>query len=161
MAVMWNDKSVRLENVDCVNRRIPRLQVLGGLQNGGNAVVVSGNLVLNEFDTGTTYIVTRAAVTEIHLPGVKSGLNFRFINKVNRTANLNITRRAGDGDVIIGVVNDGAVLDRATGRAGSVFHQARLDATSDVGDWLEFFCDGNHWIVRGETGTAASFSFVT
>jgi hypothetical protein len=102
---------------------------------------------LRDTDSGTTYYLS-ASGTEIVLPAVYKGLNFRFvINGASTDGNYII--KSSEGDNMYGVILTGGV-----DYACSAEDQVNFITDGEViGDFVELRSDGSNWVIGANGAT--------
>jgi hypothetical protein len=123
---------------------------VNGLTRGHDVIPVATDVTLVAADSGKTFFVDATgagAEVDINLPAVSAGLNFRFICQED-TPTQDIKIIAG-GAVVYGciMIQSDTNEDNAVVAAGST--NVLFDTTCKKGDWLEYYCDGTSWYVRG------------
>ena len=106
--------------------------------------------VLDMGDSGKTYMLYSTVARTITLPAVSSGLKFKFI-ATDTTADSSIATSEGTALLKGGAECGDAYLDLA----GTTII---VEAAGDIGDHLDFICDGTYWYVSGHGSHDASFS---
>ena len=101
-------------------------------------------------DSGKTYMLYSTVVRTITLPAVAAGLKFKFI-ATDTTADSSIATNEGTALLKGGAECGDAYLDLA----GTTII---VEAAGDIGDHLDFICDGTYWYVSGHTSAGAGFS---
>jgi hypothetical protein len=101
-------------------------------------------------DSGKVYMLYSTVARTITLPAVSAGLKFKFI-ATDTTADSSITTSEGTALLKGGAECGDAYLDLA----GTTII---VEAAGDIGDHLDFICDGTYWYVSGHGTHDASFS---
>jgi hypothetical protein len=106
------------------------------------------------------YVDISTVSVVIELPTPAAGLHFKVVlstaSDAEGTKDCAVTTGSSAVDMG-GHVSEvgGAPLDVTTGT--SVIAWDTSDGAANVGDWLEFDCDGTDWYVRGSAMTASAF----
>ena len=101
-------------------------------------------------DSGKVYMLYSTVARTITLPAVSAGLKFKFI-ATDTTADSSIATSEGTALLKGGAECGDAYLDLA----GTTII---VEAAGDIGDYLDFICDGTYWYVSGHGTHDASFS---
>ena len=101
-------------------------------------------------DSGKVYMLYSTVARTITLPAVAAGLKFKFI-ATDTTADSSIATNEGTAVLKGGAECGDAYLDLA----GTTII---VEAAGDIGDHLDFICDGTYWYVSGHGTHDASFS---
>ena len=101
-------------------------------------------------DSGKVYMLYSTVARTITLPAVSAGLKFKFI-ATDTTADSSIVTSEGTALLKGGAECGDAYLDLA----GTTII---VEAAGDIGDYLDFICDGTYWYVSGHGTHDASFS---
>ena len=101
-------------------------------------------------DSGKVYMLYSTVARTITLPAVAAGLKFKFI-ATDTTADSSIVTSEGTALLKGGAECGDAYLDLA----GTTII---VEAAGDIGDYLDFICDGTYWYVSGHGTHDASFS---
>ena len=101
-------------------------------------------------DSGKVYMLYSTVARTITLPAVAAGLKFKFI-ATDTTADSSIATNEGTALLKGGAECGDAYLDLA----GTTII---VEAAGDIGDHLDFICDGTYWYVSGHGTHDASFS---
>ena len=101
-------------------------------------------------DSGKVYMLYSTVARTITLPAVAAGLKFKFI-ATDTTADSSIATSEGTALIKGGAECGDAYLDLA----GTTII---VEAAGDIGDYLDFICDGTYWYVSGHGTHDASFS---
>ena len=101
-------------------------------------------------DSGKVYMLYSTVARTITLPAVAAGLKFKFI-ATDTTADSSIVTSEGTALLKGGAECGDAYLDLA----GTTII---VEAAGDIGDHLDFICDGTYWYVSGHGTHDASFS---
>lgn len=101
-------------------------------------------------DSGKVYMLYSTVARTITLPAVQAGLKFKFI-ATDTTADSSIATSEGTALIKGGAECGDAYLDLA----GTTII---VEAAGDIGDYLDFICDGTYWYVSGHGTHDASFS---
>ena len=101
-------------------------------------------------DSGKVYMLYSTVARTITLPAVSAGLKFKFI-ATDTTADSSIVTSEGTALLKGGAECGDAYLDLA----GTTII---VEAAGDIGDHLDFICDGTYWYVSGHGTHDASFS---
>ena len=101
-------------------------------------------------DSGKVYMLYSTVARTITLPAVAAGLKFKFI-ATDTTADSSIGTSEGTDLLKCGAECGDAYLDLA----GTTII---VEAAGDIGDYLDFICDGTYWYVCGHGTHDASFS---
>ena len=101
-------------------------------------------------DSGKVYMLYSTVARTITLPAVAAGLKFKFI-ATDTTADSSIATSEGTALLKGGAECGDAYLDLA----GTTII---VEAAGDIGDHLDFICDGTYWYVSGHGTHDASFS---
>ena len=101
-------------------------------------------------DSGKVYMLYSTVARTITLPAVAAGLKFKFI-ATDTTADSSIATNEGTALLKGGAECGDAYLDLA----GTTII---VEAAGDIGDYLDFICDGTYWYVSGHGTHDASFS---
>ena len=101
-------------------------------------------------DSGKVYMLYSTVARTITLPAVSAGLKFKFI-ATDTTTDSSIATSEGTALLKGGAECGDAYLDLA----GTTII---VEAAGDIGDYLDFICDGTYWYVSGHGTHDASFS---
>ena len=101
-------------------------------------------------DSGKTYMLYSTVARTITLPAVAAGLKFKFI-ATDTTADSSIATGEGTALIYGGAEAGNSYLTLA----GTTII---VEAAGDIGDHLDFICDGTYWYVSGHGTHDASFS---
>ena len=101
-------------------------------------------------DSGKVYMLYSTVARTITLPAVAAGLKFKF-KATDTTADSSIATSEGTALIKGGAECGDAYLDLA----GTTII---VEAAGDIGDYLDFICDGTYWYVSGHGTHDASFS---
>ena len=101
-------------------------------------------------DSGKVYMLYSTVARTITLPAVAAGLKFKFI-ATDTTADSSIATSEGTAFIKGGAECGDAYLTLA----GTTII---VEAAGDIGDHLDFICDGTYWYVSGHGTHDASFS---
>jgi hypothetical protein len=110
-------------------------------------------------ESGTTFLLNRAAGIAVTLPTPASGLYYKFINATAVSGDTTITATS-DGVVAANIIfgptfaSDGTAA--AVGAGEDVITIANANDTK--GDYVELLCDGTNWFVVGGAAVAAGLT---
>jgi hypothetical protein len=110
-----------------------------------NQTQATSTVVLTAANSGTTYYMTGSS-TEITLPAIADGLNFKFV-VTGASTGYNWIISSSEGDNIEGtLIVAGAVVDCAA--------EDQINFVVDgenIGDYVEVYSDGSQWLI-GDSG---------
>ena len=114
---------------------------------------------LSRGDSGKVFLLdsTDGAYT-ITLPKVSksAGCNFKFVT-FEDTPTQDITI-AAEGTLVYGTLMQQADTNEDNLIACVDKTNVLIDQTSEMGDWVEFLCDGTYWYVNGVTAVQGGFT---
>ena len=133
--------------------------VASGLTRGHATLPLATDCYLTSADSGKVIFVDATgagAEVDINLPAVSAGLNFKFIVAEN-TPSQDVKIISG-GTICYGTlsIQSDTNEDNRVALAGST--NVLIDSTALKGDWLEYYCDGTSWYVRGMGSVQGAFT---
>lgn len=115
--------------------------------------VLSDAATLTAANTGTTYILSAAAGTDVTLPAPFSGANFKFIvGSAFATSDWTIASTTN-------VIEGNAVVAGAHVAASNENTISFVASAESIGDYVELVSDGTSWFVSGSGVTSGSITF--
>jgi len=136
--------------------------VASGLTRGHEVMPLAADATLNAADSGKIIMADAtgaAGEVDIALPAPSAGLNYKFIVKEDTpTQDIKIV---ATGAIVYGVImvyfiEAGTTVDNVVLAAGST--NVLIDTTAKKGDWLDFYCDGTNWFIRGGGSVTGAFT---
>jgi len=133
-----------------------------GLTRGHEVMPLAADATLTASDSGKVIMADATgagAEVDIALPAPSAGLNYKFIVKED-TPSQDI-KIVATGAIVYGVImvhfiEAGTTVDTTVLAAGST--NVLIDTTAKKGDWLDFYCDGTNWFVRGGGSVTGAFT---
>ena len=133
-----------------------------GLTRGHLVMPLTVDVALTAADSGKIIMADATGAggeVDIALPAPVAGLNYKFIVKEDTpTEDIKIV---ATGAIVYGVImvyfiEAGTTVDNVVLAAGST--NVLIDQTAKKGDWLDFYCDGTNWFVRGGGSVTGAFT---
>ena len=111
---------------------------------------VSGAKTVTEAENGTTFLLsgTGAAIT---LPGVKSGLEYKFVVSGAFATDFVITAATA---VLNGTIMEAGVVQLVAADTTLTLE----DGVEVIGDWITILSDGTSWFVDGSFSAGSSIT---
>ena len=130
-----------------------------GLTRGHEVMPLAADTALLAADSGKVIFVDATgagAEVDIALPAPAAGLNYKFIVKEDTpTQDVKIV---ATGTLVSGIlmVQSDPDEDNSVVAAGST--NVLIKQAAKKGDWVEYYCDGTSWYVRGMGSVQAAFT---